>query len=81
MSAWNDFVLKIFHEERKKNKQYSYKQALQDASNRKSEMGSMNLSQSPTENKKLRKSKSKSKSKKVSKKLRSKGKTRRNRKN
>jgi hypothetical protein len=79
MSAWNDFVLKIFHEERKKNKKYSYKQALQDASNRKSEMGSMNLSQSPTENKKLRKSKSKSK--KVSKKLRSKGKTRRNRKN
>lgn len=79
MNAWNDFVLKIYREERKKNKQYSYKKALQDASLRKSEMGSMNVSPSPTENKKLRKSKSKSK--KVSKKLRSKGKTRRNRKN
>jgi hypothetical protein len=80
MSAWNDFVLKIFHEERKKNKKYSYKQALQDASDRKSEMGAMNVSHSPIQNKKFRKSKSKSK--KVSKKLRrSKGKTYRNRKN
>jgi arsenate reductase-like glutaredoxin family protein len=80
MSAWNDFVLKIFHEERKKNKKYSYKQALQDASDRKSEMGTMNVSKSPIQNKKFRKSKSKSK--KVSKKLRrSKGKTYRNRKN
>ena len=79
MSAWNDFALKIFREERKKNKKYSYKQALRDASDRKSEMASMNVSHSPIENKKLRNSKSKSK--KVSKKLRSKGKTRRNRKN
>ena len=40
MSAWNDFVKKIFNEGRAKNgKSYSFKQALQDASERKSEMG------------------------------------------
>ena len=40
MSAWNDFVKKIYWEGKKKNPNYKFKQALQDASKRKSEMGS-----------------------------------------
>ena len=40
MTAWNDFVSKIYHEEHKKNPDYMFKQALKDASKRKSEMGS-----------------------------------------
>jgi hypothetical protein len=40
MSAWNDFVKKIYWEGKKKNPDYKFKQALQDASKRKSEMGS-----------------------------------------
>ena len=40
MSAWNDFVKKIYWEGKKKNPNYEFKQALQDASKRKSEMGS-----------------------------------------
>lgn len=39
MSAWNDFVKKIYHEGHNKDKNYSFKQALKDASARKSEMG------------------------------------------
>lgn len=39
MSAWNDFVKKIYHEGHNKDKNYSFKQALKDASSRKSEMG------------------------------------------
>jgi hypothetical protein len=40
-SAWNMFVKKIYEEGHKKNPDYSFKQALKDASKRKSEMGSM----------------------------------------
>ena len=40
-SAWNMFVKKIYHEGHKKNSNYSFKQALSDASKRKGEMGSM----------------------------------------
>jgi hypothetical protein len=40
LSAWNLLVKKVFHEGRKKSKGYSFKQALNDASRRKSEMGS-----------------------------------------
>jgi len=40
MTAWNDFVKKIYHEGHKKDKNYSFKQALQDGSKRKGEMGS-----------------------------------------
>lgn len=40
-SAWNMFVKKIYEEGHKKNANYSFKQALKDASKRKSEMGSM----------------------------------------
>jgi hypothetical protein len=38
MSAWNDFVKKIYHEGHNKNPSYSFKQALKDASKRKGEM-------------------------------------------
>ena len=40
MSAWNDFVKKIYWEGKKKNPNYKFKEALKDASRRKSEMGS-----------------------------------------
>jgi hypothetical protein len=39
MTAWNDFVKKIYHEGHNKDSDYSFKQALKDASSRKSEMG------------------------------------------
>lgn len=38
-SAWNLFVKKIFHEGKAKDSGYQFKQALKDASRRKSEMG------------------------------------------
>ncbi len=41
LSAWNLFVKKIYSEGKKSNKDYSFKQALSDASSRKSEMGNM----------------------------------------
>lgn len=44
MTAWNDFVKKIYHEGHNKDKSYSFKQALQDASKRKGEMGSSSAS-------------------------------------
>jgi hypothetical protein len=40
MSAWNDFVKKIYWENKKKNKNFQFKDALKEASRRKSEMGS-----------------------------------------
>ena len=40
LSSWNIFVKKIYQEGRAKNKDYSFKQALSDASRRKGEMGS-----------------------------------------
>jgi hypothetical protein len=40
MTAWNDFVKKIYHEGHKSNPNYQFKQALKDASKRKNEMGS-----------------------------------------
>jgi hypothetical protein len=39
MSAWNDFVKKIYWENKKKNKDYQFKEALKEASKRKNEMG------------------------------------------
>jgi hypothetical protein len=36
-TPWNKFVTKIFNEERAKDKNYSFKQAMSDASKRKSE--------------------------------------------
>jgi hypothetical protein len=38
-SEWNLFVKKIYHEGKNKNPNYEFKQALKDASKRKSEMG------------------------------------------
>ncbi len=63
MTAWNDFVKKIYHEGHKKDKNYSFKQALQDGSKRKGEMGSSSSSSSSS---KMSKSKGK-KSKKMKK--------------
>ena len=40
MSAWNDFVKKIYWENKKKNKDFQFKDALKEASRRKGEMGS-----------------------------------------
>jgi len=40
MRAWNDFVKKIYWENKKINKNFQFKEALKDASRRKSEMGS-----------------------------------------
>lgn len=39
-SAWNLFVKKVYQEGKAKNKNYEFKDALVDASKRKSEMGS-----------------------------------------
>lgn len=67
MSAWNDFVKKIYHEGHNLDSRYSFKQALKDASKRKSEMESMVMGKS----KKMKKShKSKSKLGKKSRKTR-----------
>jgi hypothetical protein len=44
MTAWNDFVKKIYHEGHSKDKSYSFKQALKDSSRRKGEMGSSSSS-------------------------------------
>ena len=41
-TQWNLFVKKIYQEGITKNSDYKFKQALQDASKRKSEMGSSN---------------------------------------
>ena len=38
-TAWNLFVKKIYHQVKAKNSEYQFKQALKDASKRKSEMG------------------------------------------
>ena len=38
LSAWNIFVKKIYAEGKAKNSKYEFKQALEDASKRKSEM-------------------------------------------
>jgi len=54
MSAWNDFVKKIYWEGKKKNPNYEFKNALKDASKRKSEMGSS--SSGPKSKKMTRKS-------------------------
>ena len=61
MTAWNDFVKKIYHEGHNKDKSYSFKQALQDASKRKGEMGSSSASASSGSAKKSRKKGRKSK--------------------
>jgi hypothetical protein len=44
LSEWNLFVKKVYHEGKAKNSSYEFKDALEDASKRKSEMGSMKSS-------------------------------------
>jgi len=48
LSDWNKFVSKVYHEGKKKNPNYKFKDALKDASSRKSEMGSSSAGPSPT---------------------------------
>ncbi len=68
MTAWNDFVKKIYHEGHSKDPNYQFKQALKDASKRKNEMGS---SSGPVSSKKMsRKSCMKTCKKTCSKKMR-----------
>ena len=62
-TEWNMFVKKIFHEGRNKDKSYSFKNALQDASKRKGEMGKTISRKTKTKTKKSRKSKSSKSSK------------------
>jgi hypothetical protein len=53
LSSWNLFVKKVYQEGKSKNKNYEFKQALVDASKRKSEMG--NASSSSKKNKSYKK--------------------------
>jgi hypothetical protein len=69
MTAWNDFVKKIYHEGHNKNPNYQFKQALKDASKRKSEMGSSGSS-SGSSKRKSKKSCMKACKKSCSKKMR-----------
>jgi hypothetical protein len=63
MTAWNDFVKKIYHEGKKNNAAYQFKNALKDASARKGEMGKMAAAPAATAPKKSKK-RGKSKGKK-----------------
>ena len=63
MSAWNDFVKKIYQEGKKKDPAYQFKNAMQDASARKSEMGSA-MAAGPTKASKSNKKRKTAKSKK-----------------
>ena len=79
MTAWNDFVKKIYHEGHNKDKSYSFKQALQDSSKRKGEMGSSSSSSASASSSKKSRKKGK-KSKKMTKKGGKNGGTRKRRK-
>ena len=48
LSEWNLFVKKVYAEGKAKDSNYSFKQALSDASKRKSEMGASKSSSSKT---------------------------------
>ena len=61
MSAWNDFVKKIYWEEKKKNPSFQFKDALTMASKRKSEMGASSKSATAMGTKKHMKKSRKSK--------------------
>jgi hypothetical protein len=62
LSAWNLFVKKIYREGKSKDSSYEFKQALEDASKRKSEMKGLIAS---TSNKKSRKTRKSRKSRKT----------------
>jgi hypothetical protein len=57
LSAWNIFVKKIYKEGKAKNPNYEFKQALEDASKRKSEMGHSNSNSNSKSNSKSKTSK------------------------
>lgn len=60
-STWNLFVKKIYHEGHSKNANYSFKQALQDASKRKGEMSKSTPSNMVSTKKSTKKSNGKTK--------------------
>jgi hypothetical protein len=41
LSPWNKFVSKVYHEGKESDPEYQFKDALQDASKRKAEMGGL----------------------------------------
>jgi hypothetical protein len=59
MTAWTDFVSKVFKEERAKNPAFQFKDALKMASKRKSEMGSSSAAPSKSRKKRGKSKKSK----------------------
>jgi hypothetical protein len=61
MTVWTDFVSKVLEEGRETDPDYSFKQALQDASKRKSEMGSVSSNNTAMGTKKTKKGIKKSK--------------------
>jgi len=63
-SAWNMFVKKIYHEGKAKNSNYEFKQALIDASKRKSEMGQASSTTTKKSHRRHRSSKRSNKSRK-----------------
>jgi len=62
-SEWNMFVKKIYEEGKSKDSNYEFKQALIDASKRKSEMGHSSASGVKSKQKTISRSKSKSRTK------------------
>jgi hypothetical protein len=54
MTAWNDFVKKIYHEGHDKDPSYQFKTALKDASRRKGEMGTSKTSKTSKNTKKTK---------------------------
>jgi len=59
LSSWNLFVKKVYSEGKSSDKNYSFKQALSDASSRKSEMSNSDAVAMGTKSKKYRTKKSK----------------------
>ena len=55
LSSWNMFVKKVYAEGKSKNKSYQFRDALKDASKRKSEMGSSSSAGPTKKNTKRRK--------------------------
>ena len=58
-SEWNMFVKKIYEEGKAKDSNYEFKQALKDASKRKSEMGNSGVKSKTVKRGKSKKSRSK----------------------
>lgn len=54
LSEWNKFVKKVYEEGKAKDANYKFKQALVDASKRKSEMGHMSTAKNQSKKRKSR---------------------------